>query len=868
MDSAQIRQCFLNFFAKKGHSIVPSSSLVPGNDPTLLFTNAGMVQFKNVFLGNEDRPYVAATSAQRCVRAGGKHNDLENVGYTARHHTFFEMLGNFSFGDYFKERAIAYAWEFLTEVLLIPKEKLWITVYKDDQESAHIWLNKVGVDPDQFSYCGEKDNFWSMGDTGPCGPCTEIFYDHGAEVPGGPPGSADEDGDRYVEIWNIVFMQYNRDIRGELTTLPKPCVDTGMGLERVAAVMQGVTNNYDITLFQNLLKALGAIIACDDINHTSMRVIADHIRSSVFLIADGVMPSNEGKGYVLRRIIRRAARHGYKLGQSKPFFYQLVEPLINEMGEAYPELKKQQEIIQQVLRREEEQFTTTLDKGLKIFEQAVSDADEGCLSGETIFQLYDTYGFPPDLTADIAREKGISMDYQGFDQAMARQRQQSKKANHFKTDYTEQLHISGETEFCGYEKLTCEAIITTCLFKQQPVAKLMSGQKGVLVLDRTPFYAESGGQVGDEGVIYGSDFRFIVEDTQKKGLVYLHYGLMLEGDACQNDKVTAEVSNKRQAVMLNHTATHLLHSALKRVLGEHIKQKGSLVSAERLRFDFSHLKALSDSEISDVEEMVNQQIRANIKTSLETLPLDEAKKKGAIALFGEKYSDQVRVLSIGEFSIEACGGTHVSRTGDIGLFKIIAEESVASGVRRIEAVAGATALKWVSQQSSLLSHLSGILKAEKDDLPNKLNQLLKNTKDQEKSLLQLKKQLARQRAKNLLDQALTINEVQVLSCELKNTDRDELRFLMDELKNSLSDYAIVLASVDSGRVQLISSVAKSCLKFFNATELINCVAKPLGGKGGGRPELAQGGADNTDQLNEVLANVASWVKNQTATQVK
>lgn len=860
MDSNHLRTTFLEYFEMNGHEVVASSSLIPANDPTLLFTNAGMVQFKDVFLGNETRPYTRASSSQRCLRAGGKHNDLENVGYTRRHHTFFEMLGNFSFGDYFKREAIKFAWNFLTDVLKLPPEKLWITVFRDDKESEDIWLNEMKIDPKRFSRCGEKDNFWSMGDTGPCGPCTEIFYDHGKEVEGVPPGSADEDGDRYVEIWNLVFMQYNRDAQGKLKPLPKPCVDTGMGLERIAAVMQGVHDNYDIDMFQQLLNALSKLVHCDDFQDKSMRVIVDHIRSTAFMVMDGITPSNEGRGYVLRRIIRRAVRHGYKLGQKKPFFYKLVPDLIQIMGDAYPQLHKTQDLIEQVIETEEHQFANTLTKGMKIFDQEVSELSGDEVPGQIVFQLYDTYGFPPDLTADIARERGFTIDYVGFESAMEKQREQSQQASQFNVGYTEQLHIAGETEFIGYETLTAKAKVTSLLHGNKPVAELNEGEKGVVVLDRTPFYAESGGQVGDSGYLYTDTGSFHVFDTKRKGSVILHYGELLKGTLKAEDPVRAEVDVGRQAIMLNHSATHLLHEALRRVLGDQVTQKGSLVEAKRLRFDFSYPKALTQEQITTIENLVNQQIRANIKTEKSEMDLEEAKNSGAMALFGEKYGKRVRVVRMGDFSTEICGGTHLESTGEIGLFKIVSESAVAAGIRRIEAVTGDEALKWVSEGEAQIAELSTILKSKRSEVLEKVNQVMDQSRQLAKEVARLKQQLANQQSGSLTDNMVEVDGIHVLATELPGVDRETLRHTLDRLKSEFKSYAVVLATVQDDKVQLVAGVSKNCLEHFNATELLNAVASRVGGKGGGRPDLAQGGGDNPKELEPALGRVMDWVK--------
>lgn len=862
LTSNELRDLFINYFKDKQHKIIPSSSLVPTNDPTLLFTNAGMVQFKEIFLGNEKPPKSRAISVQRCVRAGGKHNDLENVGYTKRHHTFFEMLGNFSFGDYFKHDAILFAWTFLTEVLGIPQDRLWVTVYKDDKESEAIWLNEMKVDPKRFSRCGEKDNFWSMGETGPCGPCTEIFYDHGPEVDGGPPGSADDDSDRYVEIWNLVFMQYNRSISGELSPLPKPCVDTGMGLERIAAVMQGVHDNYDIDIFQRLMSAIAGIIGCDNFADKSMRVIADHTRSSCFLIADGVMPSNEGRGYVLRRIIRRAIRHGFKLGHSEPFFYKLVPSVVEIMGGAHPGLVSSQTMIEAMIKKEEVQFAKTLDKGLKILDQAVSTLDGGEIPGDVVFQLYDTYGFPPDLTADIARERKLTLDYPEFERAMQAQRERSKEGSHFMADQTHQLHIAGETEFTGYETLMGEGTVTTLLKNQSPVEGLNAGDEGAVVLDRTPFYAESGGQVGDSGYLTVENGRFRVKDTKKIGKVYLHFGEMIKGTLEVGVAVRAEVDASRQDIILNHSATHLLHEALRRVLGEHVVQKGSLVEAARLRFDFSHPQPVTDEQLQAVEHLVNQQIRANVASTVTESSLEDAKATGALALFGEKYADTVRVVKMGDFSTEVCGGTHAARSGDIGLFKITSESGTASGVRRIEAVTGAKALQWVETNEQALNALSALLKTGRDTVTEKVMQLLEQNRDLNKRVSQMKQAVANQQSGSLADQAIDIEGIKVLAVEIADADRDTMRNTIDQLKQQLGSAAILLASIKDNKIQIVAGVTKSCLEYFKAGDLLNQVAQQVGGKGGGRPDFAQGGGEHPDKLPAALTSVPEWVKQQ------
>lgn len=858
----EIRKRFLDYFVKQGHTQVASSSLIPGNDPTLLFNNAGMVQFKDVFLGIEQRTYTRATSAQRCVRAGGKHNDLENVGYTRRHHTFFEMLGNFSFGDYFKREAIQFAWQFLTKELQLPAEKLWITVFKDDKESESIWLKEIGVNPQRFSRCGEKDNFWQMGDVGPCGPCTEIFYDHGEAIAGGPPGTPEEDGDRYVEIWNLVFMQYERNTKAELHPLPKPCVDTGMGLERIAAVLQGVHDNYDIDLFHSLLKALGKIIACEDLQQKSMRVIVDHIRAAAFLIVDGVVPSNEGRGYVLRRIIRRAIRHGVKLGETHPFFYKMAEPLSEIMGEAYPELKKSLWLVQKIIREEEEQFSNTLSRGLKKLEQDIENLSGSVLSGDLVFQLYDTYGFPHDLTADILRERGMTIDMAGFEHAMARQRAQSQQSQQFSVDQTKKLHVESKTEFLGYEQEIVQAQVTE-LFEEdfKPIKQLESKQRGVVVLDKTAFYAESGGQVGDRGDIEFANGVFRVEDTRKQGEAYLHIGVVLRGQIEKGQTVTAKIDAlSRQAIRLNHTATHLLHAALRQVLGHHVSQKGSLVNADYLRFDFSHTGAVTPQALHQVEQLVNEQIRANLLGETQETTPEAAKEAGAMALFGERYGDRVRVLKLGDFSTEICGGTHAIRSGDIGLFKITTETACASGIRRIEAVTGVAAIEFIQKEEKKLAELASLLKCSNNDLTKRAQQLLEHNRELERQISKIKQQQASNQFADLGNKAVAVNQINVLATQLDDVDSQLLRNTLDQLKQSLGESAIVLASVTGDKIQLVASVSKSLLKQFNATELLNHVAKQVGGKGGGRPDLAQGGGTNIAALPAALDSVAAWVE--------
>jgi len=871
--SAELRQAFLDFFSEQGHEIVPSSSLIPGNDPTLLFTNAGMVQFKDVFTGQDKRNYVRATSSQRCVRAGGKHNDLENVGYTARHHTFFEMLGNFSFGDYFKRDAINYAWTFLTEVLQLPKEKLWVTIYDTDDEAADIWLNEVGVDKKCFTRIGDKkggkknesDNFWSMGDTGPCGPCTEIFYDHGEDIAGGPPGTPEEDGDRYIEIWNLVFMQYDRDKEGNLNPLPKPSVDTGMGLERLAAIMQNGHSNYDIDLFQNLISAVATETNCNDKENSSLKVIADHIRSCSFLIVDGVLPSNEGRGYVLRRIIRRALRHGNNLGQKEAFFYKLVAPLVREMGDAYPELKAAQAKVEKALHQEEERFAETLEKGLSILEDAIKEMKGKLIPGEVVFKLYDTYGFPADLTNDIARERNLTLDMDGFERAMEQQRERARAASTFGGSYEGTLEIDGETDFTGYEHLEGQSKITAIYVDGKEVDSIEKSQMAMLVLEQTPFYAESGGQVGDSGLLTCGKSEFEVVDTQKQGkAVFGHYGEVLKGSLKVGDSVNAQVnSERRQAIIANHSATHLLHAALRKVLGEHVTQKGSQVQAERLRFDFSHPDAITPEQIKEIEYLVNQQIRLNHHVDTNIMTPDAAKASGAMALFGEKYGDEVRVLRMSDFSVELCGGTHVSNTGDIGLFKIISESGVAAGVRRIEAVTAEHALDWADKGESQLTAIASMLKGSREDLSERVSQLLEKNRSLEKELAQLKGKLASSQGSDLSSQATDVNGIKVLAANLEGADVKTLRDTLDQLKNKLGTSAIVLAAVNDTKISLVAGVSKDATDKVKAGDLVNAVASQVGGKGGGRPDMAQAGGDQPENLPAALKSVVEWVKGQT-----
>ncbi len=864
MTSAELRTAFLEFFRERGHSVQPSSSLVPCNDPTLLFTNAGMVQFKDVFLGRDHRDYNKAATSQRCVRAGGKHNDLENVGYTARHHTFFEMLGNFSFGDYFKKEAIHFAWDFLTKELEIPVEKLWVTVFDEDSEAEKIWLDDVGISPVRFSRIGAKDNFWSMGDVGPCGPCTEIFYDHGANIAGGPPGSPDEDGDRYIEIWNLVFMQYDRAADGSLTPLPKPSVDTGMGLERIAAVVQGVHSNYEIDLFQKLLNAAAELAGINDLSQSSLRVIADHIRSCAFLIADGVMPSNEGRGYVVRRIIRRAIRHGYQLGIRDVFFYKLVAPLAEEMGLAFPELIATQVQIERVLKKEEERFAETLEQGMRILESCVAKMEGSVIPGDTVFQLYDTYGFPVDLTADFAREHHLTVDHAGFEMAMSAQRDRARSASSFGADYDQDIKLDSQTDFTGYHHLEDQVSIIGLYKHGQSVNSLQDGEEGVVILDKTPFYAESGGQIGDCGRIEADGAIFEVTDTQKQGgNLFLHKGVLLSGILTQGQLCDAKVSAvDRIATELNHSATHLLHAALRQVLGDHVAQKGSLVNPERLRFDFSHFEPVTAFEISAVERIVNEQIRLNNPVSAEVMAKDEAVKAGAMALFGEKYGDEVRVLKIGEFSTELCGGTHVDRAGDIGCLKIVNETGVASGVRRIEAVTGGVCFDWLASRDNALVSIASMLKSAPDKAPEKVEQLMEKNRLLEKQLDRLQAKLASSAGSDLGAQAVDVEGVKVLALKLDDVDPKSLRDLVVQLKNKLGSAAIVLAVVEGEKINLIAGVTNDKMGQIKAGDLVNFVATQVGGKGGGKPDLAMAGGNDPSGLADALAQVSAWVKTQ------
>ncbi|SET71857.1 alanyl-tRNA synthetase [Nitrosospira multiformis] len=859
MKSSEVRQKFLEFFETHGHTIVASSPLVPGNDPTLLFTNAGMVQFKDVFLGQDKRPYVRAASAQRCVRAGGKHNDLENVGYTARHHTFFEMLGNFSFGDYFKRNAIRFAWDFLTNILKIPQERLWITVYAEDDEAADIWLNEVGIDSSRFTRIATQDNFWQMGDTGPCGPCSEIFYDHGPEIPGGPPGTPNADGDRYVEIWNLVFMQYNRDSAGTLHRLPRPSVDTGMGLERISAVMQQVHSNYEIDLFQELIKAAARATSTTDLSSSSLNVIADHIRACSFLIADGVIPGNEGRGYVLRRIIRRAIRHGYKLGQKQPFFHLLVEDLASLMGQAYPELMEAKTRVAAVLKQEEERFAETLENGMQVLEAALRRGDR-MLDGETLFRLYDTFGFPLDLTADIARERGIAIDEAGFDQAMERQRERARTTSKFIMQET--IAYSGpSTTFHGYESLQQEGQVLAIYKGGSRVEFIEAGDEAVIVLDKTPFYAESGGQVGDSGELLAANGTFAVADTQKiQADVFGHKGLLRSGRLATGDTVLAEVDRLARArTERNHSVTHLMHKALREVLGHHVQQKGSLVDANKTRFDFAHNQPVTDAEIRKVEMLVNAEILANAATEARMMAIEDAKKSGAMMLFGEKYGDEVRVLDIGT-SRELCGGTHVKRTGDIGLFKIVAESGVAAGVRRVEAVTGERALTYIQEQELQLQRVAEAVKAQPQDAAARITQILDNVKHLERELGRMKSKLASSQGDDFSDRVREIKGVKVLAVCLEEADLKTLREAVDKFKNKFKSCVIVLAAVEDGKVKLIAGVTSDLTPKLKAGDLVNFVAQQVGGKGGGRADLAQAGGTVPDSLPAALESVAGWVE--------
>lgn len=860
--TAEIRTAFLDFFAKQGHQTVSSSSLVPSDDPTLLFTNAGMNQFKDVFLGSESRSYQRAVSSQRCVRAGGKHNDLENVGYTARHHTFFEMLGNFSFGDYFKQDAIKFAWQFLTVELGLQTDKLLVTIYHDDEEAYNIWHQEIGLPADRIIRIATSDNFWSMGDTGPCGPCSEIFYDHGEHIWGGPPGSPEEDGDRFIEIWNLVFMQFNRTADGVMNPLPKPSIDTGMGLERISAIIQNVHSNYEIDIFTNLINAAAEITGASDKSDKSLRVIADHIRSCAFLICDGVMPSNEGRGYVLRRIIRRAVRHGYKLGAKDIFFYRLVNALCEQMADAYPELRDQKPVVEKVLRVEEEQFSRTLERGMAILNDALADISDEIVPGELVFKLYDTYGFPADLTNDVAREKGYSIDDQGFEAAMAAQRKRAQQASNFGKDYNDDIKSSFTSEFTGYESEFGSSKIVELFDAKGSVNRLEAGTTGVVILDKTPFYAEAGGQVGDTGTLELDNGIFRVTDTVKLGDAVAHRGIA-ESSIEVNQGVNAVIdSARRLAIKLNHSATHLLHAALKNILGDHVSQKGSLVDAERLRFDFSHFEGLTAAQIKQIEDSVNQQVRQNHPLTTELMELEQAKSSGAMALFGEKYDEQVRVVSMGPFSIELCGGTHVKQTGDIGLFKLVSESGIASGVRRIEAITGEQALIFIQNQAALIGNLSSLLKTDSTKLEDRVSSVIDHSKELEKEITKLKQQAAGQAGSDLLSKIVEINGVKLLSTEVAGVEAKGLRSMVDDLKNKIGEGIVVLGLAQQDKVSLIVGVTQNLTKQVKAGELVNFVANQVGGKGGGRPDMAQAGGTQPENLDIALSTVADWIKDK------
>ncbi len=861
--SNEIRTMFLEYFEERGHQIVPSSPLVPGNDPTLLFTNAGMVQFKDVFLGQDPRPYNRATTSQRCVRAGGKHNDLENVGYTARHHTFFEMLGNFSFGDYSKREAIHFCWDLLTRVYALPAERLWITVYEDDDEAEAIWFEDIGIDRSRFSRCGAKDNFWSMGDTGPCGPCSEVFYDHGPEIPGGPPGSPEEDGDRYIEIWNLVFMQFDRSADGTLTPLPKPSVDTGMGLERLAAILQGVHSNYETDLFVALINAAAHLTRTQDLSNKSLHVIADHIRSCSFLVVDGVVPSNEGRGYVLRRIIRRAIRHGHKLGMKSTFFHKLVSALDAQMGEAFPELRQRREIVERIIALEEERFAETLEQGMKILEQEISDLNGTTIPGDIVFKLYDTFGFPVDLTADVARERNLNVDTDGFEAAMEAQRGKARGASAFKVQSVAGTQLDVVSEFKGYAQLQCMGTILEVLVDGKSVGRAGPEDHAAIIIDTSPFYAESGGQVGDQGEMTHRKKRFEVMDTQRQNNAIVHFGIITEGEFKVGDKVRARVNGpRRSAIMRNHSATHLLHAALRDILGEHVGQKGSLVAPDRLRFDFAHFEPLTPEQLSAIEARVNGWILTNNARRTRVMPLEDAKKSGAIALFGEKYEDPVRVLNFGDYSTELCGGTHVRRSGDIGLFKIVSETGVAAGVRRIEVLTGKSALTWVQQADTRLTQLASMMKTDSEGLSSKLGQVLSRNRDLEKELERLKSKLASSQGGDLAQQAIRVGDFNVLAAKLEGADPKSLRSTVDQLKNKLGSAVIVLATVKDGKVSLVAGVTQDLNDRIAAGPLANHVAEQVGGRGGGRADMAQAGGSDPERLDQAIDSVPAWVKKQ------
>ncbi len=862
LTTSDIRREFLQYFEQRGHQIVTSSPLVPGNDPTLLFTNAGMVQFKEMFLGQETRSYNKATSSQRCVRAGGKHNDLDNVGYTARHHTFFEMLGNFSFGDYFKEQAIAYAWEFLTDVLKLPKEKLWVTVFEEDDEAFEIWAKKVGVPEDRIARIGAKDNFWQMGDTGPCGPCSEIFFDHGPDVWGGPPGTLEEDGDRYIEIWNLVFMQYDRSADGTLNPLPKPSVDTGMGLERIAAVMQHVHSNYEIDLFQKLLAAASDVTNNKDMGNASLKVVADHIRSCAFMIVDGVVPSNEGRGYVLRRIIRRAVRHGYNLGQSQPFFHKMVAPLTDLMGDAYPELRRHQERVTSLLAQEEARFAETLDKGMKVFETELAGLSGDTVPGDLLFKLYDTYGFPLDLTADIARERSLRVDEAGFEVAMEAQRERARAASNFAGSQSKRIQMDDATKFVGYTQSECDGVVTALFQDGEPLQTLGTGEEGQLVTDVTAFYGESGGQVGDRGQWLGDGLLVDVLDTQKSGQAFVHLVKVTKGSVNVGDKLRGEVAGARRAkTVANHSATHLLHEALRRTLGEHVQQKGSLVTPDHLRFDFAHDHPVNLDQRVEVEAWVNEQIRANHVANIREMSMDDAKETGATMLFGEKYGERVRVVTLGPDSVELCGGTHVGATGDIGFFKLTDEGSVATGVRRIEAVTGQSAVAKVAELEAAAASVARRLNTSVDGMPSRVDALVERTRELERSIDQLKAKAAAAAGHSLTDNAVEIGDVKVLATKLDSGDAKQLRETVDQIKNKLGQSIVVLAVDDGGVARVVAGISKPLCDRISANNLIKHLASQLGGKGGGRPDFAQAGGDSA-HLDAAVASVEAWVAEQ------
>ncbi|WP_100655765.1 alanine--tRNA ligase [Alteromonas flava] len=860
LSTAQIRRKFIDFFAKHGHQEVASSSLIPHDDPTLLFTNAGMNQFKDVFLGTDKRSYTRAVSSQRCVRAGGKHNDLDNVGYTARHHTFFEMLGNFSFGDYFKQQAIAFSWQFLTEELKLPKEKLLVTVYSEDDEAYNIWLNEIGIPAEKIIRISTSDNFWSMGDTGPCGPCSEIFYDHGEHIWGGPPGSPEEDGDRFIEIWNLVFMQFNRQADGEMQPLPSPSIDTGMGLERISAILQNVHSNYEIDLFQALIKGAASIVGTNDLEDKSLRVIADHIRSCSFLICDGAMPSNEGRGYVLRRIIRRAVRHGYKLGASDIFFYRLVAVLCEQMGDAYPELVEQRVVIEKVLRVEEEQFSRTLERGMNLLNQALDEMTGDTVPGDVVFKLYDTYGFPADLTADVAREKGFSIDEAGFAENMQQQRKRAQQSSQFGADYANVVSVDSVTQFTGYEQLEATSTVEAIIVDGKQVEQVADANDALIILDTTPFYAESGGQVGDTGLLAAPNASVNIVDTIKLGSAFAHKG-NVQGSLSVGDTVTATIDAAlRQSIKLNHSATHLLHAALRKVLGEHVNQKGSLVDSDKLRFDFSHFEAVTEEQLVTIERMVNQQVRANHTLTTRLMALEEAKAAGAMALFGEKYDDEVRVVSMGEFSTELCGGTHVTSTGEIGLLKIVSESGIASGVRRIEAITGEAALNYVQQQQARVAQAAQLVKADPNALVERIKAVLQSNRELEKANQQLSQKLNAQKGADVLSQATEINGVKVLVTEMPGIESKALRGILDDLKNQIGSGVICLGTASDDKVGLIAGVTNDLTSKVKAGELVNFVAAQVGGKGGGRPDMAQAGGNQPENLANALNSVNTWLQ--------